>query len=357
MAFLSGYSFRQKVSINADAFISGNLTDQTVVIPVPSSNSDFWASEDGVGTYVRFTSSDETTLLKFEVESYDATGDDAWFHVKIPTLSSAIDTDIYIYYGHASPSAGDDIVNTWDSSFQSVYHLNSDHADGYLTDSTSNSNDLTDAGSDELASGQIDRGRSYVASNTDWTYNSQATPQGNQTYEMWIKTTASGQSGFGTFAEQQPPTINVHDRELRQTSSNKAQFYNTNPAGATAHNATGTTSINTGNWVHLVGLFDGTDSKIYVDGSEDGTVLGGGGYNNYPSSMYMIGLAKTFDASTRIYHDGDTDEVTISTEGRSADWVAARYRSGLAAWLTFAAEESAPISEGISVFRRRIEGC
>ena len=36
MAWLTGWTYRQKISINADAYISGNLTDFTTAINVPS---------------------------------------------------------------------------------------------------------------------------------------------------------------------------------------------------------------------------------------------------------------------------------------------------------------------------------
>ena len=98
MAFLSGYTYRQKITINADAYISGNLTDFPVAVNVDSSNTSFWGHEDGVGTYVRFTSADEETLLKFQVESYDTTGDDGHWHVQFLHDADA-NTDIYIYFG------------------------------------------------------------------------------------------------------------------------------------------------------------------------------------------------------------------------------------------------------------------
>ncbi|MBL0144540.1 MAG: LamG domain-containing protein [Chitinophagaceae bacterium] len=56
------------------------------------------------------------------------------------------------------------------------------------------------------------------------------------------------------------------------TNTNKAQFtFQRNPISGTAPNATGTTTITDGNWHYLVGTYDGTDLKIYVDGVLEAT--------------------------------------------------------------------------------------
>src|SRR3990167_10427121 len=137
MAWLTGWNYTQKITIGSTALgMSGNQTDFTIAVHVPSSNTNFWAGVKADGTDVRFTSSDGSTLLKFEIESFDNTGDDAWYHVKVPSLLSASDTDIYLYYGNSGATSGEDITNTWDSDFRAVYHLNQDKAAGAFADST-----------------------------------------------------------------------------------------------------------------------------------------------------------------------------------------------------------------------------
>ncbi len=183
----STYSYRQKISIAAQTHISGDLTDFPTAINIASSNTNFWAHEDGVGSYVRFTSPDGTTPLKFQVESYDAVGDDAWYHVKVPTLSSSAATDIYIYYGSANPSAGDDAPGTWDANFVAVHHLNQDQAEGAYDDATSNY-PATNLASTDIT-GRIDKARHFAGATLDLSLGvvSELTGVSNFTIEYTVK--------------------------------------------------------------------------------------------------------------------------------------------------------------------------
>jgi hypothetical protein len=65
------------------------------------------------------------------------------------------------------------------------------------------------------------------------------------------------------------------------------------------------------NWTHLLGTYDGTDIKLYVDGVEEATT-------NAPGTMVTntqdveIGARSSFSAS---YWDGQLDEVAVWSEG------------------------------------------
>ena len=174
MAFLTGYNKRIKITIDADTHLSGDLTDQTVAVVLGSDRQDFWqdAQRPAFGNEVRFTSSNGTTLLDFQLQSYASavkpylgTEKGTW-HVQIPTLSSSVDTVIYIYYRADTPTDGTDKEGTWDSSYKAVYHFDSAQNEGELDDATSNNNNLTDDGTDDVA-GQLGRARDYVKANTD----------------------------------------------------------------------------------------------------------------------------------------------------------------------------------------------
>ena len=151
MPFLTGYNRRKKITIDADTYITSDLSDFPLAVNI-TSGSDFWTNAPTSGTHVRFTSSDGTTELKFEVESYDTSGNDAWWHVKVPALSSSVDTEIYIYYDADTPSSGEDATNVWDASFQAVYHLTSDE-----NDSTLNANNGTAQNGPARVTGAIDQ--------------------------------------------------------------------------------------------------------------------------------------------------------------------------------------------------------
>lgn len=97
MAYLEGYTKRVELTIDHDK-VDANLTDVSVVVKLTSSNFDFSKpTPNGYG--VQFTSLDGVSPLAFECELYDATSSTAWFHVRVPSISSSSDTIFYIYYG------------------------------------------------------------------------------------------------------------------------------------------------------------------------------------------------------------------------------------------------------------------
>ena len=92
----SDWQYRKKLTIN-HALVSSDQTDFPILVKLDSTNFDFTKSRSD-GYDIRFTSSDGTTLLTYERERHDATNQVAEYWVKIPTLSSSTNTDIYLYY-------------------------------------------------------------------------------------------------------------------------------------------------------------------------------------------------------------------------------------------------------------------
>ncbi len=355
MAWLTPFAYRQKISIDADTYISGNLTDFTIAVNVPSSRTDFWTNEDGDGTYVRFTSSDGETELKFQVESYDATGDDAWFHVKIPTLSASVNTDIYIYYSSLIPSDGSDKEGTWDSSYNAVYHLNENQAEGAFDDATSNNNDGTNDGTDDAA-GQIDRGRDFVQANTDHIdipdSNSLSFGDGSSdtafSIEVW-----TNMDDATTFRWMTKGTSGADQEWGFGTTGTDFIFFvlydadNSNNIIAVSDAAV---TSDEGSWVHFGATYDGGGSEtgltLYRNGavfastnSENGTYVALHNFTDTGDIGRFMNLASN-------HSDGLIDELTLSGAERSLDWMKARYQSGLGTWLTFSAQEAEPALTG-----------
>jgi hypothetical protein len=60
--------------------------------------------------------------------TYDAMAGELELYVRIPSLSSVTDTEVYIYYGNA-PAAEANDADTWNADYGIVYHLKEDPAD------------------------------------------------------------------------------------------------------------------------------------------------------------------------------------------------------------------------------------
>ena len=114
MAFLSGWSYRKKITID-NTYVDSDLTDFPVLVNF-ASDADIGANALSSGNDIRFTSSDGTTLLKYEREAFAVSGSaSGTFWVKVPTVAGSADTEIYLYYGNSGASDGADKNNVWDS--------------------------------------------------------------------------------------------------------------------------------------------------------------------------------------------------------------------------------------------------
>jgi hypothetical protein len=343
MAFLSGYNRRQKITIDSDTYISSDLSSQAIAIHIPNTNTEFWANDDGDGTYVRFTASDGTTLLDFEVESYDSGGEDAWWHVEVGTLLSASDTEIYIYYNATSPSDGSNREGTWDVNYMSVYHLSQDKPEGAFDDSTSGGFDLTNSGSTDRVV-QIDKGRDLDGID-DVLYKDSIAGTGLDiansnvyTLECWID--GDDLNSAEKWLQFGDPAGAANAEVWIQTNGtpNLNGFHRGNTG--TAVSITGSTSLSTGTKYHAVFVRRAAgDFELYLNAVSEGTSATSPG----TTDVDRLSLGARYDTGPAYiqFAEGGIDEVTISDTNRSLDWIKARYQSGLGTWLTFSAEETA----------------
>ena len=88
---------RKKLTLNA-GLVEADQTDFPVLISF-TGDSDLAADAQSDFDDILFTADDGITKLAHEIEDYDSTNGDIVAWVKIPSLSSSIDTEIYIYYG------------------------------------------------------------------------------------------------------------------------------------------------------------------------------------------------------------------------------------------------------------------
>ena len=103
--------------------VDSTLTNFPVLVKLTTENFPFsLANSDGFD--LRFTQNDGSTLLKYERERHDSTSGKAEYWVKIPEVSSSVDTTFYLYFRITDTADGEDATNVWDGYFTAVYHLN-----------------------------------------------------------------------------------------------------------------------------------------------------------------------------------------------------------------------------------------
>ncbi len=138
------YGLAEKITINASQVCgSGSHANFPVLIHVTDADLATAANkvQNANGYDILFTQVDGTTLMDHEIQLYVAATGEYIAWVSIPTLSTSVNTCIYMYYGNCDPAITDpSVTTTWNSDYQTVLHLQesgSGSTDEFL-DATSN---------------------------------------------------------------------------------------------------------------------------------------------------------------------------------------------------------------------------
>lgn len=334
--WLSGFSYRKAITIDHTK-IDADLTDYPTLVKLTSSNFDFAKAQTN-GQDVRFTDSGGQTLLSYDREKHDAAGQEAIYWVKIPSVSSSTDTVFYVYYGNISATDGEDQNNVWDASTVMVQHLS--ETSGTHFDATANGNNGTaQGGIVQGAAGQIDGADDFPGTNSYIDCGNAASVQiaGPITVSAWIKVD-SWVSQAGIVGK----LIHAADREgfaLRLHETNAGIFdFSIGQNWGAWNRAISTTPMSSGQWYYVVGTYDGTTIRVYLNGTEEGTAGYSGGIVDSQSNL-LIGRKNVAYADA---FDGMIDEARVYNSAKSAAWIKADYSSGSNTLLSLGQEGSSP---------------
>ncbi|MFX0083595.1 MAG: DUF2341 domain-containing protein [Candidatus Hodarchaeota archaeon] len=148
------FTYYKEITIN-HLKVSEDLTNFPLLISLY--DVDLHTEVQADGDDIAFSNS--THWLNHEIELFkrDFNGTHArlvaW--IRIPSLSSTIDTKIYMYYGNSTMKSRQDPNGVWSSDFKAVWHLNTT-----LLDSTSNGNNGTNY--------EANDGTAYIANGRDY---------------------------------------------------------------------------------------------------------------------------------------------------------------------------------------------
>lgn len=308
------WGFRKKITIDKDK-VNATLSNFPVIINLASDN-DIKDEALASANDILFTSSDGTTKLKHEIQRYTTGTGELIAWVKIPSLSSSADTDIYIYYGNAGAADQSDAENVWDANYKMIQHMK-DNTTSSTLDSTANNHDGTKLAENSPVvntSGKIGSCQQFDGFNDEIivTDHADLDLSGNFTIEAWLNYVDI--SAGGVFISKfWDGSTRAYDAGI--TASGQLTLL-IRPAGDGAdtivYSADGV--ITTGTWYHVVMLYDGTNYQWYVDGVASGSAVTKA---NPDTNNADLNIGDRSHPSSNVYMDGKIDEVRISSTNRA----------------------------------------
>ncbi len=304
---------RKKITISKTN-VDSNLVDFPLLVKISGdANIGAVAMEDG--NDIRFTDA-SGNLLYSEKEDFNisdglATGN---FWVKVPSISSITDTNIYVYYGASGASAQTGSTNVWDSNYVMVQNLNN-----LVIDSTDNNNDGNIIGATLTTDRYSRQNQAYNFDGNDYISLPSITLPINGTISMGINLSQTTVTQYFIGGTNQG--IRYH--------GTKFLVYNGNE-GWIALDWT-----KEDRWINFsVIRINSTDYDIYIDYNKIGTSVAG-----IPGDDIIIKyLGKRSDG---YYFIGPIDYIRISNNTRSDAWIKFEYYNMNSAnnELTFGIEE------------------
>lgn len=317
----TNFTYRKLITVDHNQ-VDNTLTNFPILVHIDSDLSGHAQSDADDIFFILY--SDNATKLNHEIENY--TSGILWAWVNVTTLSSSSDTLIWMYYGNSTCGSQEHVNGTWDSNYVMVQHMYDNPDTSHIQDSTSYSNDGTKRAADEPVedmSSKIDSGQTFDGSN-DYVDCSNA-GHGNynsMTISAWWKASSFSPTRWRTMLHRNVDTSVGSSVFFIGLETGSNQIVSTIGAGTGAGYMAGKTGINaqTDKWYHVVASWNGTNTKVYVNGDLKKTypltTL------NYKSATTMIGTS--WD-STGYRFNGAIDEVRISNSSRNASWIGAMH--------------------------------
>jgi len=299
-----------------------NVTDPALA---STSNGGHIASSTGLDV-VFSTDSGGLNRLDYELEEYNPVTGQMIAWIRIPNVSHASDTVVYMFYGNPSIGASQQNPNgVWNGGFSAVYHMQTQDAGVNVTDSTSNGNSGI-AGNNGMELPVVAPGVFGTGSGSfNGSEGIYLPPFSLSTFTVSAWVSSASSSPTGAFFAGVPGAI-----EARMRSDGTLDYLQED----TVDIGVSLTPIVNNQWNHVAISDDGVTATLYINGMPSGSYASG---QAFASSNYMIGAA-----GNRENFIGNIDEVHLSQSPRSADWIAAEYnnQSSPSTFSTFYPEET-----------------
>jgi hypothetical protein len=205
-------------------------------------------------------------------------------------------------------TSGSTAVDVWGDNDGTINGATTDVLGANQTYSTNEAFDFDGSNDNVTPSAITEPGGTTSVSISAW-INMDTTPTTNDIHTVVNnRDTSAGNNAYA---------LNVNDNDA--DGNTVARF----SIGPTFVPVDGSTTLNTGTWYHLCGVYDGSSVVIYVDGSADGSASSSQTLETPDSSRIAQGSA----GSVR-HFDGRVDDVRVYNKGLSSSEVSDLYNNG-----------------------------
>ncbi len=327
--FDNAWSTRKGITFNNTS--GPNLVDQVVLVTLNSSNIDYGLTQNS-GQDLRFVDTDGT-VLNYEIERWDEAGTSTVW-VRVPQINGASATDsIWMYFGNATATAGQNVAGVWPSSAHAVLHMS-----GTVVDSSLQANAVVNNGTSST-NGFISGGRSFDGIDDEINLGSASAIDdifsGGGTLSAWINPTGWGENGFGRIADKASSTFANSSLgngwAIQVNGSNGSLMFEQGHSTATGEWRTGAGTISLNVWQHIAVTYDSSSTtnnpRIFINGVEVAVIEGrapAGTAGSDAASNLKIG---NYSQSPDRTFAGAIDEFQLHNISLTADQIRANYQS------------------------------
>lgn len=316
----TNWQYRQEITINHSK-VEASLTNFPVLINF-NSDTDLANNTQDDGDDIVFTN-DNGNQLHHEIEYFDSSTGELVCWVNVTSVSSAEDTAIYIYYGNPDCGSQQNFTNVWNSGFVMVQHLNETSGTHY--DSTSYGNDGSPQGTlNQNAAGKFDGADEFdgIDDYVNCGNDSSLSISDMLSVEAWVNYTEIG-SGTWRGVVTKNDYLDWAFAVGGTQAPGKAVIYISGADGNSSGDVISTSTINDSKWHHIVATYDGSTTRLYVDGMEEANSTTLTGDIHASTKNMLIGH---YENLPRIF-DGGIDEVRVSNAARNADWIMTEFNN------------------------------
>jgi hypothetical protein len=321
------WRYCKSISINHN-LVAEDLQDFPILVYDISSDYTNHAQSDG-DDFV-FVSMDNTTTYDHEIEYYSRSSGELVSWVKIPEVSSFVDTVFYMYYGNPSCGNQQNPENVWDSNYIHVWHLGDSLVDSVGPDDGSNHGT-------SVVSGKIGEARDFERDHGDYVDLGDMNQPCNDilttgTLEFWVNAEELGQRNFiATKYDTTGTDYQSYAAWIEASGKLAIVFYHQNYDHWFRY-ISNQVVITPGSWCHVAfRITIGTTRvvRFYVDGDRVFATKSTQGsqpttFKDIPRSDILGAIP--FEESWE-YSDAIVDEMRWSKDVKSEEWIETSYNT------------------------------